>query len=139
MQSIDPNQHVSEYGIGFEVSIQGDLYFFGILVLEMLTGRRPIEKMFKDNDNIHNYVKMAYPNNLLEIVDSTLLPKKLKQTAEEVGNGEKLTVILPKEEMCVFLLIKIGLNCIVGSPKERINMRDVKRGLSLTRNAFLCG
>ena len=81
MQSIDANQHVSEYAIGSEVSIKGELYSFEILVLEMLTGKRPIEEMFKDGDNLHNYVKMAYPNNLLEIVDSTLLPKKLKQTA----------------------------------------------------------
>ncbi|KAL1293529.1 probable LRR receptor-like serine/threonine-protein kinase At3g47570 [Arachis ipaensis] len=119
-----------EYGIGSEVSTQGDVYSFGILVLEMLTGRRPTEEFFEDGDNLHNYVERAYPEKLLEIVDSTFLLKQLeKPLAEKEGNIVS----------CVFSLIKIGLACSVESPRERINMRDVIRELNVTRNAFLCG
>ena len=63
----------SEYGMGSEVSTQGDVYSFGILVLEMLTGKRPTEEMFKDGNNLHNYARSAYPDNLLDIVDFNLL------------------------------------------------------------------
>ena len=133
--------HVTEYGIGSEMSAQGDIYSFGILVLEMLTERRPTEEMFKDGDNLHNYVKMAYQNNLLEIVDSALLSKQLQQTttAKEESNMEKLTIIHPKEEMCVYSLTKIGLACSVESPKERMKINDVTKELNHTRNAYLCG
>ena len=133
--------HVTEYGIGSEMSAQGDIYSFGILVLEMLTERRPTEEMFKDGDNLHNYVKMAYQNNLLEIVDSTLLSKQSQQTTttEEESNMEKLAIIHSKEEMCVSSLIEIGLACSVESPKERMNINDVTKELNHTRNAFLCG
>ncbi|KAL1339307.1 hypothetical protein AAHE18_U026300 [Arachis hypogaea] len=101
-----------EYGMSYEVSMQGDVYSFGILVLEMVTGRRPMEEMFKDDNNLHNYVKMAYSHNLLEIMDSALLPKQI----EEENYTQKLT-------MCVFSLIRIGLACSVESPNERMNMQ----------------
>ncbi|KAL4286348.1 hypothetical protein AHAS_Ahas19G0077200 [Arachis hypogaea] len=116
-----------EYGMSCEVSMQGDVYSFGILVLEMVTGRRPMEEMLKDDNNLHNYVKMAYSHNLLEITDSTLLPK---QIGEEENYTKKLT-------MCVFSLIRVGLACSVESPNERMNMADVTRELNLTKDVFL--
>ncbi|KAK3436998.1 hypothetical protein EUGRSUZ_C01824 [Eucalyptus grandis] len=51
-----------KYGMGDMVSTQGDMYSYGILLLEMLTGRRPIEKTFKDHLNLHNFVKVALPD-----------------------------------------------------------------------------
>ncbi|XP_021829769.1 probable LRR receptor-like serine/threonine-protein kinase At3g47570, partial [Prunus avium] len=61
-----------EYGMGSEVSTNGDVYSFGILLLEMFTGKRPTDDMFNGDLNLHTYVKMAFPNRVMEIVDSTL-------------------------------------------------------------------
>ncbi|KAK3436971.1 hypothetical protein EUGRSUZ_C01556, partial [Eucalyptus grandis] len=58
-----------EYGMGDMVSTQGDMYSYGILLLEMLTGRRPTEETFKDHLNLHNFVKVALPDRVMEIVD----------------------------------------------------------------------
>ncbi|XP_030964938.1 putative receptor-like protein kinase At3g47110 [Quercus lobata] len=54
-----------EYGMGGEVSTEGDVYSYGVLVLEMFTGRRPTDDMFKDGLNLHNFVKMCLPKRLI--------------------------------------------------------------------------
>ncbi|KAI9108033.1 hypothetical protein K1719_020906 [Acacia pycnantha] len=131
-----------EYGIGSEVSTQGDVYSFGILVLEMLTGKRPTEEMFKDGHNLHNYARSAYPDNLLDIVVSDLLQNELEQIAssrsEEI-NMKNQSLIRYNEEKCIVSLFSIGLACSEETPKERTNMMDITRRLNLIRNAFCCG
>ncbi|XP_048420311.1 putative receptor-like protein kinase At3g47110 [Pyrus x bretschneideri] len=62
-----------EYGMGSEVSRNGDVYNFGILLLEMFTGNRPTDNMFGDSFNLHNFVKMALPGRVTEIADAPLL------------------------------------------------------------------
>ena len=73
--------------MGSEPSTQGDVYSYGILVLEMFTGRRPTDEMFKDDFNLHNFVKMALPERLTEIVDSSLLPRETEETTVRREHG----------------------------------------------------
>ncbi|KAJ1431189.1 Serine/threonine-protein kinase, active site [Sesbania bispinosa] len=103
-----------EYGMGSEVSIEGDMYSFGILVLEMLIGKRPTDEMFKDGLNLHSYVENSISNHLLQIVDLTLLPNGLEQATD---NGMHLNV-----EKCLLSLFRIALSCSVESPRERMSM-----------------
>ncbi|PNX88451.1 kinase-like protein [Trifolium pratense] len=65
-----------EYGMGSEVSTCGDMYSFGILMLEMLTGRRPTNELFEDGQNLHNYVVISYPDDdLIKILDPHLVSR----------------------------------------------------------------
>ncbi|KAF7814812.1 putative LRR receptor-like serine/threonine-protein kinase [Senna tora] len=128
-----------KYGKGSEVSTQGDVYSFGILVLEMLTGRRPTDDIFKDGHDLHSHVRIAYPNNLLEIFDSALLRKQTHQPATSLAEEiimEELIPIHPNEEKAIFSLFGIELACSVESPKERLNMIEVTRELNQIRNSF---
>jgi serine/threonine protein kinase len=109
--------HISEYGMDSQLTTEGDMYSFGILLLEMFTGRRPTDEMFKDGHNVHNYVKIAFPNNILEIVDATLLHFAV---ATKVASD-----LYPNVERCLSSLFKIGLSCSVESPRERINIKEV--------------
>ncbi|KAF7814704.1 putative LRR receptor-like serine/threonine-protein kinase [Senna tora] len=133
------NTCMSEYGTGSEVLTQGDVYSFGILVLEMLIGRGPTYHIFKDGHDLHSYVRIAYPNNLLKIVDSALLRKQTQQPTTAVGEEiivDELIPMHPNEEKAVFSLFGIGLACSVESPKERQNMMEVTRELNQIRNVF---
>ena len=65
--------------MGGELSTEGDVYSYGILVLEMFTGKRPTNNMFKDGLNLHNFVKMALPKRLVQVVDPMLCQEKKKK------------------------------------------------------------
>ncbi|KAG5580460.1 hypothetical protein H5410_051087 [Solanum commersonii] len=58
--------------MGSEASTQGDVYSFGIILLEMLTGKRPTNDMFGGDLSLHDLVRNAMPNGALEIVDPVL-------------------------------------------------------------------
>jgi serine/threonine protein kinase len=120
--------HISEYGMDSQLSTEGDMYGFGIILLEMLTGRRPTDEMFKDGYNLHNYVKTAFPNNILEIVDATLLSMENTHLAVTTEVARDLH---PNVERCLSSLFKIGLSCSVESARERINIEEVITELNI--------
>ncbi|XP_071939092.1 probable LRR receptor-like serine/threonine-protein kinase At3g47570 [Coffea arabica] len=71
-----------EYGMGVAASTLGDVYSYGILLLEMVTRKRPTDDMFMDEVNLHNYVNRALPGQVYEIVDPLLLSKAEMKTKE---------------------------------------------------------
>lgn len=84
---------ITEYGLGNEVSILGDVYSYGILLLEMFTGKRPTGTEFREALSLHNYVKMALPDNVIDIADQhfyqrTMMEKKETQMAKEQETQE---------------------------------------------------
>ena len=141
---------IAEYGMGEEASIQGDVYSFGILILEIFTARRPTDSIFKDSNNLHNFVKMALPDRLMEIVDPYLLSsevekitsggginKNIVESQYEIIESSSQNQMDVKTRKCLLSVLEIGLACSRESPKERANMNDVARELHLTRNGFL--
>ncbi|KAM7519393.1 hypothetical protein LguiB_018355 [Lonicera macranthoides] len=68
--------YIAEYGMGTDVSAYGDVYSFGILLLEMFTGKSPTDEMFKDNLNLREFSKMAFPDKLVETIDPILLQQE---------------------------------------------------------------
>eukprot|EP01018_Ginkgo_biloba_P027325 Gb_34075 [translate_table: standard] len=56
----------AEYGQGGMVSTKGDVYSHGILLLEMLTRRRPTDDMFSGGLNLQKWVNMAFPERMVE-------------------------------------------------------------------------
>ena len=56
------------------VSIQGDVYSYGVLLLELFTGKRPTDGSFQGGQTLQSYVAACYPDKIMEIVDPTLLP-----------------------------------------------------------------
>ncbi|XP_077217600.1 LRR receptor-like serine/threonine-protein kinase EFR isoform X1 [Tasmannia lanceolata] len=62
-----------EYGTGSHVSMAGDVYSFGILLLEIFTGKSPTDDMFMDGLTLHKFAKMASFERLMEAVDPLLL------------------------------------------------------------------
>ncbi|GLU02958.1 hypothetical protein SLE2022_201850 [Rubroshorea leprosula] len=74
-----------EYGMGSEVSIHGDIYSYGILVLEMMTGKKPTDNLFEGGFNLHHYARMTSPDQIVEIVD----PKLVEEAEATIVNRHR--------------------------------------------------
>jgi len=44
--------------MGSKISTEGDIYSYGIVLLEMLTGKRPTDELFDDGFTLHNMLRM---------------------------------------------------------------------------------
>uniref|UniRef100_A0A2N9IDF9 non-specific serine/threonine protein kinase n=1 Tax=Fagus sylvatica TaxID=28930 RepID=A0A2N9IDF9_FAGSY len=121
-----------EYGMGGEASTQGDVYSYGILVLEMFSGRRPTDQIFKDGFSLHNFVKTALPETLMQIVDLTLLTREAEtivaieeenyhneiEATQETSYNENRSQMKANVHQCLLSILKIGLTCSMESLKE---------------------
>ncbi|XP_058004334.1 putative receptor-like protein kinase At3g47110 isoform X2 [Hevea brasiliensis] len=142
-----------EYGMGNTASKEGDVYSFGILVLEMFSGKKPTDKIFEGHLNLHNFVENALPERLAQITDPTLLSREMGETstknaemdeqieihakAEYNNNGNLSQTSTGKEKDCLLSVFKVGVACSAKSPKDRMSMRDVAKELHLIRSTFL--
>ncbi|RWR91196.1 LRR.XII-like protein [Cinnamomum micranthum f. kanehirae] len=122
-----------EYGIGGEVSTYGDVYSYGILLLELFTGKRPIDDIFKDNLGLHQFAKVMFPERLKEIVDHHLLV----DDNENNSSNEDYNKRRSRMHECLLSLVRIGISCSVDAPKERMEMRDVMLELQRVRDFYL--
>lgn len=122
--------------MGCPASREGDVYSFGILVLEMFSGRRPTDEIFKDGLNLHSFVKTALPESLMQIIDPNIITATEEERELSNSNGN-LSEMSAKARSCVVSVLEIGIGCSAESPKGRMSMEDVSRQLDLIRKTFL--
>ncbi|XP_058222990.1 putative receptor-like protein kinase At3g47110 [Rhododendron vialii] len=123
-----------EYGMGEEISAQGDMYSYGVLLLEMFIGKRPTDCMFSDTLSLSGYTKRFLPNKVLEIVDPQII---LEEERHPNRTRETITPSTNKLEVCLVSVLQIGVLCCAARPNERMNARDVLAELHKIRNVFL--
>ncbi|CAL2240753.1 unnamed protein product [Prunus armeniaca] len=124
-----------EYGIGHEVWTQGDVYSYGILLLEMFTGKRPTADMFHGSSNLHNFVKAALPEQVVEIVDPVLVQEILEgeMSANNLPNEDSVRIRIKFEKILISIL-EIGVACSAEFPGERLDVTDAMAEMCRIRN-----
>ena len=112
---------VAEYGMGGPTSPEGDIYSYGILLLEMITGKKPTYDLFLDDLSLHNFCKMALPEQLEEILDFRLL-EQINEKSQKIRGGEQNM----DDEIweCLVSFTKVGVACSVEVPVERMKIED---------------
>nr|XP_017242513.1 PREDICTED: probable LRR receptor-like serine/threonine-protein kinase At3g47570 isoform X2 [Daucus carota subsp. sativus] len=118
-----------EYGMFGEISAEGDVYSFGILLLEMFSGKRPTD----DDNNLHDFVKKALPQRVMDIVDPRIiLNQEHGMTIDPSYSG----VVI---EVCLKLIFEVGILCSEVTPRERIDIGVAIKQLRLARDKLVQG
>ncbi|XP_047091786.1 receptor kinase-like protein Xa21 [Lolium rigidum] len=114
-----------EYGQGNEVSVNGDTYSYGILLLELFTGKRPTDSEFLQDLNLHRFVEIALRDQVTNMMDLCLL--------SSLGEGTEITPAAESaSEMrtaCITSVLHIGILCSKEVPTERMQIADATREL----------
>lgn len=103
-----------EYPSTMVASLKGDAYGFGVVLLELVTGQKPLE--------VSN-VEEGYKGNLVDWVNELSSSGRSKDAIDKAlcGKGHD-------EEILQFL--KIASSCVVSRPKDRLSMYQVYESLN---------
>ncbi|KAL6654821.1 hypothetical protein ACP70R_008286 [Stipagrostis hirtigluma subsp. patula] len=103
-----------EYGAGNTVSTNGDIYSYGILVLETITGKRPTDSLFRQESSLREYVELGLRDGVMDVVD--------KRLSSDLENGLRTTNDSSHRRKidCLVSLLRLGMSCSEEVPSSRM-------------------
>ncbi|XP_077229623.1 uncharacterized protein LOC143862455 [Tasmannia lanceolata] len=119
-----------EYGMGGKPSMRGDVYSYGVMLLELFTGKSPTDNFFVGDLSLYRWVYSAFSNNILDVLDPELLP-----IDDFMYKGQPGYTI--KQQECLISILGVGLSCALDLPEARISMRDVLQKLKGIKDALI--
>ncbi|CAK9312534.1 unnamed protein product [Citrullus colocynthis] len=120
-----------EYGLGRKATTAGDVYSFGVTLMELFTAKCSTDECFSGELNLIKWVRLAYPKDMNEIMDATLLElgSKLYHEEQEIDST--------KQYDCFVDVMGVGLCCTADSPEKRGCMTDVLLELKMIKATLI--
>jgi len=119
----------TEYGMTGKISRMGDVYSFGILLLETFTRKRPTDAMFHGELSLRQWVNDAHSSSTLGILDCSLLSVEYSERVQDIDLGAK--------NQCLLSMMELGLMCSSESQANRLLMKDVVPRLQKIKMDYL--
>jgi hypothetical protein len=102
------------------------VYSFGVMILELITGKRPTDVLFQEGLTLHDWVRRHHPHDFAAVVARSWLTSPAVQVDKTVGANN-----------IVAELIDLGLACTQQSPPARPTMVAVCHEITLIGQAWL--
>ncbi|CAL5328490.1 unnamed protein product [Camellia sinensis] len=117
-----------EYGSKGRVSTKGDIYSYGIMLLEAFTRKKPTDEMFTEALSLKQWVNASLLDWVMEVVDGGLL--RIEDGRDAIANKDYLLAIM-----------EAGVECAAELPERRTDIKDVvtklnKINLQLLRSGY---
>ncbi|KAL0005649.1 hypothetical protein SO802_013210 [Lithocarpus litseifolius] len=133
-----------EYGLGGKASTSGDVYSFGILLLEMIIAKKPTNRMFQEGLSLNKFISEVHESKILDIADPRLFRDyesvtRSSSTSCSFGgdNNNNNNNITLRSEECVAAMVGVGLSCVAHSSKECFTMREALSKLQEIKRSFI--
>ncbi|CAL5089025.1 unnamed protein product [Urochloa decumbens] len=112
-----------EYGAGNMVSTYGDIYSYGILILETISGKRPTDGGLRQGLSLREYVQLGLQDGVVDIADMRL--------SLNLQNGlhTRSDYLYKRKIDCLASLFRLGMSCSEELPSKRTPTIDIIKEL----------
>lgn len=100
------------------------------MLLELITGKRPTDPMFKDGLDIVNFVDSNFPHQKSQVIDTRL-------TEERMDSYQ--TNMTPENvvHQCLASLLQVALSCTRRLPSERMNTKEIANKIHAIKATYV--
>ncbi|KAK3154178.1 hypothetical protein QOZ80_2BG0187250 [Eleusine coracana subsp. coracana] len=123
-----------EYGSMGRASRKSDVFSYGIMLLEVITGKRPTDPAFVAERSLRQQVNDAFRTQIFHVIDPNLLMQEKLGGFGDIGTTSRSSS--DTLNSCLVSVVELGLLCTSELPEKRISMTDVVKGLTKIKTEY---